>query len=154
MGKSHIRTILSWSAVLIWMGVIFFLSHQPGSQPSDLSSGITDVIVHTLQHIVPFLPMEDVFFHHFIRKSAHFTAYCILGILVIHALSEPNWRRYMTAFLIAVVYAMTDEFHQLFIPGRSGELRDVAIDSVGAATGIGIYMLSMFIISRFRKGKE
>lgn len=151
MGKRKIRLILSWSAVVFWMGVIFFLSHQPASESSDLSSGITDVIVHTMQNIAPFISIEEDFFHHFIRKSAHFTAYLLLGMLVIHALRMPYRKGYIMAFLISVLYAMSDEFHQLFIPGRSGELRDIAIDSVGAATGIGVYMLSMFIIRRFRK---
>ena len=78
-----------------------------------------------------------------VRKSAHIIAYFILGILMYRAL-RINIRRWRTrtvasfALLSCSLYAVTDEIHQLFVPGRSGELRDVMIDSIAALVGVGL----------------
>ena len=78
-----------------------------------------------------------------VRKSAHIIAYFILGILMYRALrvSIHRWRARTVvslALLSCSLYAVTDEIHQLFVPGRSGELRDVMIDSIAALVGVGL----------------
>ncbi len=76
-----------------------------------------------------------------IRKLAHFTIYLILGILVYLTAKvlNPSYNRlFLSSLLICIIYACSDEFHQLFIIGRSGELKDVLIDSLGSL--IGIYL--------------
>lgn len=81
--------------------------------------------------------------HHMLRKNAHFIAYLILGILVMNALRssrEYGYQSIALALLICALYAISDEIHQIYVPGRSGELRDVMIDSVGASVGIGVYV--------------
>src|SRR5699024_9669514 len=108
-------------------------------------------VIHILPSMLPLMSVDEELFHHFIRKSAHFTAYLLLGMLVLHALRKPSRKGCTVAFLISLLYAISDEFHQLFVPGRSGEIRDVVIDSMGAATGIGVYMLGILIIRRFLK---
>ena len=80
-----------------------------------------------------------------IRKSAHFIAYLILGFLVSHAMKREAytaiaWKRGGASLLFCVVYAISDEFHQLFVPGRGPLLKDVLIDGSGAAIGIILYM--------------
>lgn len=125
--------------VACWMMLIFFLSHQPASVSSGLSSGITEFLLRFTIDIFPGSESHVEEFHTLVRKNAHFIAYLILGVLLVNALGR--WKdlrkeKLMIAFVIAVFYAATDEFHQLFIDGRSGELRDVGIDSAGAATGI------------------
>ena len=134
--KRIIHNILAWMPAVIWMGVIFFLSHQPATASSTLSSGITAMIVHTIETVVPFMELDLPTFHHFVRKGAHFFAYFTLGVLVIHALKLPRVKGMVLAFVICILYAISDEVHQLFIPGRSGEVRDVLIDSAGAFVGI------------------
>lgn len=81
------------------------------------------------------------------RKSAHFIAYLILGFLVSHALKNeaavsPSiiWKRRGISLLLCVVYAISDEFHQVFVPGRGPLLKDVFIDGSGAALGILLYV--------------
>lgn len=144
--------ITSWTAVVLWMATIFFLSHQPGSQSSELSSGITEIIINTVEGISPSAVTYVEEFHTYIRKSAHFLAYLLLAVLSVNALKASGvrgFRRLIFAFGICVVFAMTDEFHQLFIEGRSGEVRDVLIDSSGAIVGICIYCgMSRFISFR------
>lgn len=217
-----------WIPVLLWMSVIFYLSHQPADESSELSSSISVLLINALSII---LPLNDVnTFHFLVRKAAHFFAYFILGVLVLHAISKsfarawrsdsidrdrcrklnrdkgrkqnglvgrdistkqsistethtskggnvfrdemsfirssntvrpnndltrngtvrkdlqkPMWRVGGIALIICMLYAISDELHQLFIPGRSAEIRDVFIDSFGATVGIFIYILFICI---------
>ncbi len=117
---------------LIWMVVIFIFSQQPAS----ISSGQSSVFVEQLHHIVPSIDQQLLTF--IIRKSAHIFAYFILGILLFNALwrAELRKRPTMLSIIICVLYAASDEFHQLFVSGRSGEIRDIIIDSIAASIGI------------------
>lgn len=137
--------ILSWAAVVIWMAIIFYLSHQPSGTSNELSSGLTEAIINKLTTIAPNQDIQMDSFHHYVRKNAHFFAYFLLGILVLHALRSSHilgWRGVTATLLICVLYATSDEVHQLFIAGRSGEVRDVLIDSAGVSAGIGIWMVT------------
>ncbi|MFD2131978.1 VanZ family protein [Pseudogracilibacillus auburnensis] len=136
--------IIAWSAVIIWMAMIFFLSHQPATSSGQLSASITNFLIQTITAIFPF-EIESTSFHFFIRKGAHFFAYFVLGVLVIHALKN---KYIYLAIVICVMYAISDEVHQLFITGRSGEVRDVLIDSIGATIGITVYYLMCKLLRR------
>lgn len=138
MSNLALKKFIPWIPVIIWMGVIFYLSHQPASESSELSAGLAAKIIYLIEVIIPVDPDT---FHHFIRKSAHFLAYFILGVLVTNALRIQNVKFTGLAFLICVLYAISDEVHQLFIPGRIGEVRDVLIYGTGALIGISVYML-------------
>lgn len=79
-----------------------------------------------------------------VRKCAHLSLYLILGILVISLLREYmviNTKLVLLSLLICFLYACSDEIHQLFVPGRSGEARDVLIDTLGACLGVSFYYL-------------
>lgn len=99
-----------WLPLLTAMGVIFFASHQPAIELPDF--GFWDLSV---------------------KKLGHFSAYAVLALLALRAVLD--WQRpYLSAILIVFLYALSDEFHQTFIPGRNGSLVDVAIDMAGALT--------------------
>ena len=92
-----------------------------------------------------------------IRKSAHFIAYLILGYLVSHAMKNENptasdWKRRGMSPMLCVAYAISDEFHQIFVPGRGPLVKDVFIDGFGAALGILLYVGAQELWRR-RKGK-
>lgn len=145
---------IAWSTVIGWMALIFILSHQPASVSSGLSSGVTEFLLDIAGNIFPEGETEVEQFHTFIRKNAHFFAYFLLGILLVNAIG--NWnnlrdRDLLTSFIIAMLYAASDEFHQLFIDGRSGELRDVLIDSAGAATGIFVCWIAAVFLQKRNK---
>lgn len=99
--------IQNWLLVFLWMGLIFFLSHQP-----DLKSGLPD------------------FWDFIFRKIAHITEYAILTWLLFRALI-PHKRALLAAIIFSLLYAISDEYHQTFVFGRQGCLRDVLIDSLG-----------------------
>lgn len=144
---------LSWTLVLLWMAVIFGFSHQPATVSSGMSSGITETIINAISQISSRASIDTDAMHTFVRKNAHFFVYLILGVLVFRALRKSGVRGYrggLAALAICALYAMSDEFHQLFIPGRSGEIRDVLIDSTGAFVGIGLALG----LTEWRKAKN
>ena len=93
--------------MLLWMGAIFFLSDQSRSD-------------------IPSFGFWDTF----IKKGSHFLAYAVLAFLALRVTSGGK-RPYIWAFLITILYAMSDEYHQTFIPGRNGTVVDVVIDCLG-----------------------
>ena len=107
--------------------------------PADLSQQESNVIVLMLSR---FLSVDGEGLSFAVRKCAHFTEYMLLGmslymtvreylpaIEVLSAVQPVSW-------LIGTLYAVTDEFHQRFVPGRSCEIRDILIDSCGVAAGV------------------
>lgn len=148
------KRILQFVPVLCWMGVIFYLSAQPAEESSELSTGLMHVL---LQYIERIAVVDEGFFHHIIRKIAHLFAYFILGILAMFAFEKQKWHSLyqgIIAYIICVLYAMSDEIHQLFVPGRSGEIGDVGIDASGALLGILLYILLQKIFRRWRASKS
>lgn len=127
---------------VVWMGIIFYLSHQPANKSAETSLELVNIVLN----IIPVTPDYEIIFHTMIRKSAHFIAYAILGILVYFAYRG----RYAVLFTLSIclLFAISDEIHQLFIPGRSGEVRDVLIDLSGAVFGVLIFKLGMKLIIR------
>ena len=128
---------------LLWMVVIFMLSHQPAS----VSSGQSGVFVEQLHYIAPSIDQQLLTF--LVRKGAHIFAYFVLGILMFNALWRVDLSKFrfnrpaMLSIIICALYAASDEFHQLFIIGRSGELRDIMIDSCAAM--VGVFIISIFV---------
>lgn len=133
------KLVWAWLWPVAWMALIFYLSHQPAG----VSSGISSSLARQLFDVVaPIVPVEFETIHTLLRKNAHFLAYFVLAILLVRALRKSGagfTRAIIWAFVGSSLYAVTDEVHQLFISGRSGELRDVLIDSAGAATGLFVY---------------
>ncbi|TYS59922.1 VanZ family protein [Sutcliffiella horikoshii] len=150
--KRKMIAVVSWGLVVGWMALIFFLSSQQGEQSADLSGGITEWVNEVVEQVAPDaeFKMDEISF--FVRKNAHFFAYMLLALLTLNAVRRSGGRGWMSmgvAFSISVLYAISDEVHQLFVPGRSGQVSDVLLDSMGALAGIVLYA----IISRWLGGK-
>jgi VanZ family protein len=89
------------------------------------------VLIYVVSSI-PELPSNDIDVVDFIfKKTAHFLEYSILFILWYRAIGEKNPTK---AIIFSLIYAFTDEIHQLLVPGRTGRLRDVGIDALGIIT--------------------
>lgn len=69
---SRLRKILPWVLVVLWMALIFYLSHQPATESNELSTGITEIIIETVEKIAPDIDLDIGSFNHIIRKNAHF----------------------------------------------------------------------------------
>lgn len=136
-----------WIVVGVYMGTIFYLSHQPATNSNELSTNITIVITETVSQLTKTEGISLSEWNHLVRKNTHFFAYMGLALLVWRAMSHHVTGRwtYLSAWGIVTVYAMTDEFHQLYVPGRGGQLSDVVLDSSGAATGLLFLFLFRYL---------
>ena len=87
----------------------------------------------------PTLPaLSDSFLDFLIKNGAHFLEYAVLAVLWYRAIYSrfPDPRIQPLAFIIVVIYALSDEFHQYFVPGRSATWQDVAVDVIGGACAL------------------
>lgn len=146
--------IAPWIPALIWMALIFFLSAQPAVNSNNLSKGVTKIIIEIIGRILPLqIEMSTVNdlvsqLNHFVRKFAHFFAYMILGILIAAAFVKngiKGYKAFAFSLVICFIYAASDEIHQLFVPGRGCQLKDVMIDSTGAFVGISFHKILLNI---------
>ncbi len=142
--KRKVIIFVSWALVLLWMGVIYNLSAQPAVQSAALSRGVTEVVLDAVEKVAPSTSMSAESLNHFIRKEAHFFAYLILGLLVSHAFSRNGLHGIENArhtLIICLLYAVSDEAHQMLVPGRGPSLVDVSIDGLGALAGLMVCYL-------------
>ncbi len=129
-----------WVPVLIWASLIFSASTDLGSVHHT-----SRIIGPTLRWLFPGITDASIgLVQTFIRKSGHATEYAVLTLLFWRARYQPKaaarrpWSHRLAgqAWFAAVVYAASDEFHQSFYPSREASVRDVGIDSAGAAAGL------------------
>lgn len=130
--KFNASFALSALIAVVWAVVIFCFSSQTG----DESSGLSSQVLTTLCNLFRYSPSEDVLdiLTFAIRKAAHMTEFGLLGLLVLNALYRGfgSFKGiYALSFAAASIYAASDEIHQLFISGRSGQFTDWIIDSAG-----------------------
>ena len=118
--------------LVVIMGFIFIQSAFPATV-SRVESG---AMVRFLGEVFGWTPDNASFL---VRKAGHFLEYLVLGIVLGLATGSLRKRRrlpYWGQWIVGTAFAMTDELHQYFVPGRSCEFRDVVIDSCGVALGI------------------
>lgn len=120
--------------VIIWMIFIFIMSSFNAVKSGEHSYYIASFIARLL-NIKDILLVVMI-----IRKLAHFTEYLILGILVSNWLKDYQNNTHLN-FVVCTMYAISDEVHQLFVPGRSCEVRDMLIDVFGAIAGIFLFTI-------------
>ena len=124
--------IISWGLVFICMAIIFWLSSKTADESA--AHSVTDFIV---------------------RKLAHFSEYVGLCFLASNAIYQSS-KRFIPLYSCALTsfYAISDEFHQIFVDGRSCEIRDWAIDTVGALVGALAFYIIYIIIKKVVKKKN
>lgn len=149
------RTITLMLTIIVCIIIFKFSSEDSGK-----STGTSDFIIDTIININPFTRnLDDVKKEEIkenikmpIRKLAHFSIYTVLGITTMlhmftYAISKS--KKMGSSLVIGMLYAISDEIHQLFVPGRSGQITDVCIDTIGVLFGIGIVL-----VIQNRKGKD
>ena len=150
------QKIIKLILIILWMGVIFSFSSDDADKSTIKSDGVIIKITetalnkklsdkekkeYTTKYIVP------------VRKSAHFTLYFILGILVFLFVKEftvISYKVVLISVIVVLLYSISDEVHQLFVPGRSGEVLDVMIDTMGGFISCNI----LYLIYRRKRGHE
>ena len=167
------HTALSLVALILWCTFIFYMSACVAQDSDALSLGFAGRFLHLVVPGFSDMSAADQLalaksINHPVRKLAHFTEYLVLGILAVNALrlhvgsSERNPKDGTAAFsqnlliptlswAFCILYAASDEFHQLFVPGRAGLITDVCIDSAGALLGILLFLTALHLTSRRAK---
>ncbi len=152
MTKERLYRIVLWIATLTLMTVIFSFSSQTGEESGGLSDMIAVPVTEMLIEQRPEMPpaQEAALYEqvsHFVRKTAHFSEYALLGMLVYLLLRCYGLRQWWLPWIIGTLYAFTDELHQVFTPARSGQLTDVLLDSSGVFCGV----MLVLILARIRR---
>lgn len=135
--------------LVLWMALIFAFSNQKDIESSNVSDGFIDRTVVKIykifnENITKEKENEIIEKYTYpIRKLAHYTLYFILGILSFLVVKDYsiNKKLIIYSLLICFLYACSDEFHQLFIIGRSARVLDVLIDTFGSYCSISIFYI-------------
>lgn len=140
--------------------VIFGFSSQSGTESSSLSREVTTKFVN----IFPYTKnlsndvKENLIEHGeiIVRKLAHFSIYTLVGIFIMAFMFTFNTKlkiQFSISLLVGLIYAITDEYHQSWIPGRGPSVMDVCIDTLGVFTGILIVLAIVAIYRAFKNDK-
>ena len=146
--------ILSISVMI----TIFFFSNENSSKSSLTSRGVTKFLVSIF---VPdfenrtWTEQKEIMdiATYIVRKLAHFSIYALLGFFMCLSVGKGKFLSLnsIISLDLCFLYACTDEMHQIFISGRSGEFRDIIIDTLGSCTGIIISALIYRLFCRIFK---
>ena len=140
-----LKLTLSWLAVLLFMLAIYFLSSQPASVSNAYSKGIVAFLVeNALKLTGAAINDRDMLelsrrINSTAREYMHGVVFFVLGMLVHNAVRQCGARgvkAVAAALAICVVYGITDEIHQIFVPGRAFQVSDLAMDAAGSIIGI------------------
>ena len=156
MKKDQIIKALLWCAVALWMAVIFSFSAQNAEASSERSDSVVETVIKYFDRNFDSLTAaeqaarcERLSFA--VRKAAHFSAFAVLGVLTASAVSRHTVSLKLTAVLseaVCVLYAVSDEIHQYFVPGRACRLFDIGVDSAGCTPFI---LITLAVIHRYRR---
>ena len=145
MNKVKVLRIFLIILIILWTWLIFSFSSQDGNESSGLSRKVVEFFVKDPELVNKIEP--------YARKIAHFSEYGLGGVLFISLFSTYKWtdkRKIITSILLGIWYAIMDEIYQLMVPGRSGALKDVYIDSLGITTGVIGMMIVIKVIEMIK----
>lgn len=136
--KSKNKKLIWWLAALFWCSFIFANSQISSDGSGKISGSIVILINNFLQNILG----QNFYITNFaVRKSAHFSEYFILGLLFHKCFSKTDSWTYSFLYpvIAGVIYAISDEVHQYFVPGRAMTIVDVLIDTAGVILAVSAF---------------
>ena len=149
--------------MLIWLMVIFSFSAKKADESTVMSHSVGKLIGNIVMPEYRSWPedKQEQFAKKIdfpVRKCAHASEYAVLGVLMLgtaYSFAEDQGKKNrLLCWCAGTAYAATDEFHQLFVPGRSCQFRDVCIDSAGILTGIVLFSLIKHQIAKYNEKKK
>lgn len=162
MTKELLKKILYLALVLIWMLMVFMFSNQNGEKSQGTSRKISVIVAKIFTHNQEInedekeARIEKV--DYAIRKIAHYSIYTLGGMLIYNYIRTFNIKKtkvILISILVGIIYATTDELHQYFMDGRSAQITDVVIDSLGIFTGVIImYKIKNNLYNKNSKGEK
>ena len=150
-----IRAAVRFVPAVLWMGMIYIFSDQPADLSTEESFGLATQIVELYagfsggmegpEQLEWSLAIEPI-----LRKAAHMSEYALLAVLLYFAfrgITVSSKRAAGLALISCMLFSCSDEWHQTFVQGRSGSIRDVLIDTLGS-----VIALSLILIRDLRAG--
>ncbi len=131
--------------------IIFQFSSQDGEKSSGLSTKVTKIFLKQKEADSNYETIKKT--EKIIRKTAHFLIYTVVGFLgmaLLHTYEINENKKFFISLDIGVLYAISDEIHQLFVPGRSAQVTDVMIDTMGVTLGIILLVILMEVLKRIK----
>lgn len=159
--KLIILRVACFTLSLLIMVFIFSMSAQDAETSSNTSGGLIESVIRFFDKgftELSQIEQEEYVgkFQFIVRKLAHFSVYLALGFTLSAGMQTfvklRVFVRTLFAFIIGVLYAISDEIHQIFVPGRSCELRDMLIDSTGILIG-SLFIMALFLLIKRIKNK-
>lgn len=170
--NKRILLIFNIAVVVIWMIIVFLFSNQNSTNSSNTSANTIRTILkvfNVYDNQNDIILIENL--QNITRKSAHFILYTLGGFLIYNLVRFLNKNSVfyfkskkiesyirknsvIISILFGAIYAVSDEIHQYFVPGRSCELRDMCIDTLGIILGVIIYNIISKTIEKCKKKEE
>ncbi|AHM57195.1 hypothetical protein EAL2_c19140 [Peptoclostridium acidaminophilum DSM 3953] len=135
-------SIISWLMVIGWMLLIVSFSSDPADISDRKSQAVLERVepaVEKMEESLKIQIADNGRLHFYVRKNAHMFNYFVLAVLMATCLRMSGvrgYRSYLIAYIVVTLFSAVDEYYQTFIPGRSGEVRDVLVDNVGVVMGL------------------
>ena len=157
----HIIRYLLMICIVVICSTIFKFSSDISTKSSGKSIKMSGIVIdifgngRNMSEEERMVAIKNI--EHIIRKLAHFSIYFLLGAFLMLTAGTFKWEnciRFDVSVLFALVYAMSDEFHQLFVSGRSCEFRDVCIDTIGASFGILLVLVIFILVKKVQELRE
>lgn len=147
--KNITKRIIFGILIILNCITIFYFSNQAADDSTKSSSRIVNIVAEIIPQIKNMEEQEkqtlkEELLTPIVRKCAHLSIYALLGIFTInftYTIENKKTNGIIYSLIFCVGYAITDEIHQYFIPGRSAQIIDVLIDTIGALAGM------LFVIS-------
>lgn len=135
-----------WIMTVAVMVIIFLFSCENGEESKEVSESVLELIIEYLGNIVS---------HNVLRKIAHFTEYAALGFFMSGLVYFSfNRNKFYIPLIPCVLYAVSDEIHQYFVPERACRIFDVFVDSCGSSVGILIFLLILYLIVKRKRTRS
>jgi VanZ family protein len=153
----YIITVLLWLLAIFCAVTIISFSSDPAHISKEKSGLILEKVEPYIERIIEkyhinFINLDEL--HFYIRKAAHVFIYFLLSVLLClgwKTVRIKGLKPYYIAWFMATVFSIIDETYQLFIPGRSGEVRDVFLDNVGIILGLVFAAFSIFLFKKVKR---
>ena len=159
--KTNIIRLILFVLLIGTFYIIFGFSSQNAKESSGVSGKITEAVLKNIEYVQRLEKNEKEKVYHrvesIIRKIAHFSIYTVVGILLIAICSTYKIREINgigISFILGIIYATSDEIHQSFISGRSAQITDVMLDSLGVLFGIFLCLLIISVLQKFKKNYQ
>lgn len=144
--KNIPMAIIFWIFAVAIAYIIFNFSRATGDESAEVSRGLLDIIIEYIGNFIS---------HNTLRKIAHFSEFAALGFFVGGGIRFTfGTGRIYIPLAVCLLYSVSDEIHQYFVPERACRMFDVFVDTCGSLTGILVLVLIIFLVHKITERRQ